>query len=332
MPIKKLSTIAAALLMVAIVASGCGSDAKQVAKGASDEPVTTPVPSIPDAATVNSGRLVAVRSGRLVLLERDGTLVRELVNLEHGDNAPVSSWVSTDGTNAYYEGFVDDANSDPMIRRVPLAGGDSSDVVRGELPTVSADGKRLAYVASTSEGDQLMLRQLDTGDEMNYANDVAGNAPIASLSWAPNNNLLAISYGGGEKLDQHKVLVINAPDPKGLDAASEIKPSVQSNWRGWAAFTSDSNVFLIDACCTGFPPNEFHSSTLLVVDQLGALVRKVADGPADVEITDLVAAGGARPAFFWLQDGRLTTLAGEAQAPSIIGDGYSAIAAVPTRT
>jgi Tol biopolymer transport system component len=182
--------------------------------------VTIPFQSFAATQITNSGRaLFAAVSpdGKYVVsvINDNGKQSLWLRNVPSGSNTQVlepdtfflrSPVFSLDGSYIYYRKAVDATNSEFRVYRMPVLGGTpqllARDVDAG--PTLSPDGKRMAYIRANDPQVgkyRLLLANLDGTDEK-ILQIALVPFPI-NLSWSPDGTRIAfISYSQGEAQGQ----------------------------------------------------------------------------------------------------------------------------------
>jgi len=121
-----------------------------------------------------------------VISSRTGRVVRTLatnVGLYRG--TPTLA-VSSAGV-VYFDTARD---REEWIESTPLTGGRVTTVAAGYLPSISQNGKLLAYVDYTSQPEAIVVRNLATGATRTWA-FISDVADISGLSWSPDNRFLA---------------------------------------------------------------------------------------------------------------------------------------------
>ena len=163
---------------------------------------TTPAAAVPPA-------IVAVtKHGALVALDpATGTATKTLVaSGVEGDEVSVS------GSGMVYFAVKQGCNSE--IEAVPADGGSVAQITAGGLPAVTADGSKLAYASQPTLTSgcvpsspelvrvyKLEVRTLSSGTDAPAAargQDTGLPYPISHLSWAPDNDHLAVSISSAE--------------------------------------------------------------------------------------------------------------------------------------
>ncbi len=94
---------------------------------------------------------------------------------------------SPDGKSLY---FVSDRGGGPQIYRMPAAGGDAARVILSGSynvsPSISADGKQMAFITRNNAGYQVAMQDLGSGNVCTLTDTNADESP----SFAPNGKLI----------------------------------------------------------------------------------------------------------------------------------------------
>jgi hypothetical protein len=182
MRFSRPAAILAAMVTVALTAAGLPA-------AAAGAPSTDPAVF---AAGISCGTTCARLA---VLSSRTGEIVRWLTPRVNGtDDDPVSirgGWV-------YFSRISADRTG---IWRVPLTGGTAQPVQAGTVNwSMSQDGRAVAYVVSNRYREELVTRNLTTGqrDSITIAANPAGNdnnwpPGVAGLTWSPDDRQLALA-------------------------------------------------------------------------------------------------------------------------------------------
>jgi Tol biopolymer transport system component len=320
--VQRLIIALVGLVVLSLSLSACGSnnDSQSAIVVETTAPPATPVPVPPTAQ-----QLVVVRDGRLQVLTDSGQFVRELRDLTTSAGLS-SAWVSSDGTNVYYAvapGDVDTRRGVGLFR-VPIAGGDSTQVGTGSLPTVSADGRTLAYVTVGSDNaPKLVLRELPSQRERTIA--VASDASVDALAWSPVSGRLTVAYSFGAQLEQRAMVTVDPATATSLSQGVDVQRANAGSWRGSPAYRPDGTLFTLESCCQGALSTLRQSSMLVNVDPAsGSVLRVVTPGEANQSIAML---GVSRDGVFvtWIVDD--TLMRSESDGPAtVVGDGFQAAA------
>jgi hypothetical protein len=209
-------------------------------------------------------------------------------------------------------------------------------VTAGSLPAISPDGTRLAYASqpSLTEGCvpggnpvllySLRIRTLSSGAtvtlrQISASEDSGLPAPIAHLSWAPDNDRLAVSIASVEDNEGWALNVVDTATARFYQAGAGVTtvpvagaPNRQASYLREGVYLPDGDLFVSRACCAGFPVRNT-SRVMWEVGPDGVLKQQVAVGFAGLDHTSLavspdgdwllylagtdlyVSRGGARP-------------------------------------
>jgi hypothetical protein len=195
------------------------------------------------------------------------------------------------------------------IEEIPASGGTAAVLALGSLPAVSPDGTKLAYASQPSLSTQcesqsnalitnynLKIRTLSNGSTVTLPM-ISGQggglpAPISHLSWANDNDHLAVSVasvqdneGWGVYLADTAVAQAYLQSPGVTNLPVTGSDSQQSYLRE-GVYMPDGNLFVSRACCGGFPLNNT-SRLMWEVNTSGALVHQVAIGFVNLDHTSL---------------------------------------------
>lgn len=163
----------------------------------STSPPTTapPVDATPTGEARRPDTIVAVGAGQrlLELSGKDGKTIREISNriVFGATNVTVSG-------DDFFMGSGSSANGcSEILTHGSVASGTLDDVGQGQGPTISPDGKRLAYAQRCgADRDRLVIRDLSTGDDRSWDLPDARQSPrlqILQISgWASDNRHLLL--------------------------------------------------------------------------------------------------------------------------------------------
>lgn len=295
----------------AAVLSGCGhgsASPKATVNVTSSAPASS---SASPAAAVSPAIVAVTTAGALVTLDpASGTVAKTLVpSGVEGDEISVSS------TGMVYFAIKHGCSSE--IEAIPVAGGAPAVIAAGSLPAVSPDGTKLAYASQPSltigcvpsTPDlvplyKLEVRTLSSGSDVTYPMVPAGQgsnlpAPIFHLSWAPDNNRLAVSIAEIQDNEGMAVYVVDTSQAQYYLTGTGTtyvpvtgQPSAQQSYLREGVFTPNGDLFVSRACCGGLPPRNT-SRLMWEVTTSGTFVHQVAIGFANLDHTSLgVSADG----------------------------------------
>jgi hypothetical protein len=198
------------------------------------------------------------------------------------------------------------------VEGIPVSGGTAAVIATGSLPAVSPDGTKLAYTSQPSLTIgcvpsnpnltplfHLVVRTLSTGTTVTYPMVPAGQdsglpAPISHLSWAPDNDHLAVSIASIEDNEGWNVNLVNTSTAKYYMAGTGVtyvpvtgtqSPGKFSYLRE-AVYMPDGNLFVSRACCAGTPVRNT-SRLMWEVTTAGTFVHQVAIGYPTLDHTSL---------------------------------------------
>jgi WD40 repeat protein len=290
-------------LIVAAVLSGCGGG------GAKPAPtVTVTQSSAPSANPAASGppAMVAVTTaGALVTLNpATGAVQKTLVpSGVMGDEISVAT-----GGQVY---FAVQNGCTSKIEEIPAGGGTAHVLALGSLPAVSPDGTKLAYASQPTLTPQcasqdssllssynLKIRTLSSGSTTNVPmvrpNCQCGGlpAPISHLSWATDNDHLAVSVASVQDNEGWGVSLVDTAVAQGYwvgngaTVMSVTGSDAQQSYLREGVYMPNGNLFVSRACCGGYPVRNT-SRLMWEVTTSGALVHQVAIGYVNLDHTSL---------------------------------------------
>jgi hypothetical protein len=314
MPAATYRSAAAAVLgAVAAVAglSACGNSnltptsTVTVTASSSASASTSAVAATPPA-------MVAVtKAGALVTLDPTTGAVASTLVASHviGDEISVSS--SGMVYFAVKQGCMDE------VEAIPVAGGAVTTLAPGSLPAVSPDGTKLAYAAQpnlvagcfANVADPVTLfhldiRTLSSGATMKLAMVAPGQDsglpyPISHLSWAPDNDHLAVSIAAPQDNEGWNLTLVDTAQAQYYLSGSGVvsvpvtgSPDVQQSYLREGVYMPNGDLFVSRACCGGMPTTN-KSRLMWEVSTSGALVHQVAIGFPSLDHVSLdVSANG----------------------------------------
>jgi WD40-like Beta Propeller Repeat len=227
--------------------------------------------------------------GGLVVLSSDtGAVVRTLDSGVTVTRALPAITVAPDGSTVYYSrsrqphpgecsaGGVDE------IARVSLAGSVPVSVAPGVYPTISPDGRYLAYTRNTTnpcntDHDELVVVNLQSGVPTTLRS-TQPHGDLSFLSWAPDSAHLGYYYS----TDGHPApLLIDVTTATSLDQATPIRHAPDTNWGGFLGTTGTSFGVI--------PNNAGHPTSTQVVqldDTTGAILRSLFSLPGGLDTSN----------------------------------------------
>jgi hypothetical protein len=248
-------------------------------------------------AVTTAGALVALNPATGVA---EKTLVPSGVM---GDQISVSS-----GGQVY---FAVQNGCTSKIEEIPASGGTAGVLALGSVPAISPDGTKLAYASQpiltaqcASQASSLLsnynlkIRTLSSGSATNVPmagpNCQCGGlpAPISHLSWAADNDHLAVSVASVQDNEGWGVSLVDTAAAKaywvgsGATVMSVTGPDSQRSYLREGVYMPNGDLFVSRACCGGFPIQNT-SRLMWEVNTSGVLVHQVAIGFANLDHTSL---------------------------------------------
>ncbi len=221
----------------------------------------------------------------------------------------VSSGVIGDEVSVAPSGLVFFAVQDgcsSTIEEVPIGGGGVAVIAPGSVPAVSPDGTKLAYASQPSltvgcvpnTADltalyQVKVRTLSTGATISLppvpaSQDSGLPEPISHLSWAADDQYLAVSIGQVEDNEGWNVTLVDTAQAQyylsgtGVTAVPVTgNPTPEQSYLYEGVYMPNGDLFVSRACCAGIPPQNT-SQLLWEVNTAGVLVHQVAIGFANL--------------------------------------------------
>ena len=234
-------------------------------------PEPGPVAGYPDS-------FVGLRRGEIVLVDSaSGDAIRVLVDNEtlggpSEEVGTVDLEVSADGSTVYFVPF----GKPERIMSVPAAGGEPKPVAQGRKPTLSPDGRYLAYVTCDGElgicGHGVSIIDLVTGTEHAWA---AGfNDRFAgSLTWLPDSRRLALSmFSLGDANPRLHILSVD-DDGATLEDLDEIGPNdEEAGWTVVGYHVPTGGLVVRHSCCSTYATDEVEESSVISVTADGEIL------------------------------------------------------------
>lgn len=190
-------------------------------------------------------------------------LVRQVIDVGPKDDPRaklVDLTVPDDRSVAY---FVQADPEGVNVMRVRLDASTASTVAPGTNPAVSADGRKLAYLAPDAAA--LVVRDTRSGEERRWEPTPEIDLPDRTtvfdyaMSWSPDGRFVAFAL-----TDPAEVFVLDSQGSgTTLAAAKRIGPPGEANATAWAkpVFRPDGKLVVLQTCCV-----EGSDQPLLVVD------------------------------------------------------------------
>jgi WD40-like Beta Propeller Repeat len=298
------------------VLAGCGGSGGGQAAGAGTSAAapasTSAAATAPASAAPPPPGLVAVTAaGALVVLNpATGAVARTLVA-----GGVVGDEVSVQGNGTVF--FAVRRGCSDEIESVADTGGTPAAITAGSLPAVSPDGTKIAYASEPSlttgcvPGSpdltplyKLVVRTLSTGTQATYPMVPAGQdsglpAPISHLSWAPDNQTIAVSISSVQDNEGWNLALVDTATAKYYLSGAGVSyvratgaPNARDSYLREGVYLPDGELFVSRACCAGVPPRNT-SRLMWEVSTSGTLVHQVAIGFPTLEHVslDVNAAG-----------------------------------------
>ncbi len=326
---RHASLLLGAAVMAALLSACGGGKANPAPTVTVTQNASSSASSSASAAAITPPAIVAVtKGGALVTLNPATGSVSSTLVASHvlGDEISVSS------TGMVYFAVKHGCKSE--IEAIPAAGGTAADLAPGSLPAVSPDGTKLAYANQPTlaigcipgSSDMvplyhLAIRTLSSGATVSLPMVPAGQdsglpAPISHLSWAPDNDHLAVSIDAVEDNEGWNLNIVNtAQAPYYLSGTGVTSvpvtgsPTAQRSYLREGVYMPNGDLFVSRACCAGVP---VHNTSRLMweVSTSGALVHQVAVGYPNLDhlSLDVSSDGGwllylAGPSLYISQGG-----------------------------
>lgn len=336
--------VSAVTLAAALSACGGGSSpspAPTVTVTAST-PASQQSGTITPAAAVPPAIVAVTKHGALVALDpATGTATKTLVaSGVEGDEVSVS------GSGMVYFAVKQGCNSE--IEAVPADGGSVAQITAGSLPAVTADGSKLAYASQPSLTSgcvpsssnlsalyKLEVRALSSGTTSTYnavpaSQDTGLPYPISHLSWAGDNDHLAVSISSAEDNEGWNLVVMDTAQAHYYLTGSGTtsvpatgSPTPQRSYLREGVYLPNGELFVSRSCCAGFPVQNT-SRLMWEVSTNGNLVHQVAVGFANLDHVSLDVSGDGN----WLLylAGKVLYVSHGGNAPTELGTGFIAAA------
>ena len=317
-------------------ASGAGSSSGGAQGGPSSQPATAQSGAEP-------GIVAVTKAGALVDLDPATGAVRQTL---------VSSGVTGDEVSVASNGtvyFATGSGCTGTIKSVPASGGTPTVVGSGWDPAVSPDGTKLAY-ADQPGSDQtcpgwststpgtafrLGILALSGGATSKIIPQLPAAqqslpGPISHLSWAPDNQHVAVSIASVQDNEGWAVNIVDTASAQSYMDGPGVTtvpvtgdPTPQQSYLREGVYMPGGNLFVSRACCGGFPPHDT-SRLMWEVTPAGMMTHQVAIGfPAMDHLSLDVSSDGNW--LLYLGGGDLYVSQGGAR-PTQVGTGLIAAA------
>jgi hypothetical protein len=257
------------------------------------------------AAAATPPAMVGVTTvGALVVLNPTTGVITQTLVPSHvlGDEVSVS------GTGLVY--FAAQNGCTEEIEAIPVAGGSVTDITPGSLPAVSPGGTKLAYADEPSlpgcpvNSSNIVafyhvdIRTLSSGSTVKLAMLPASQSsglpyPISHLSWAPDNDHLAVSISAPQDNEGWNLNIVDTSRAQYYLSGAGVtsvpatgSPTPQQSYLREGVYMPNGALFVSRACCAGDP---VHNTSRLMweVTNAGTLVHQVAVGYVSLEHTSL---------------------------------------------
>jgi hypothetical protein len=255
-------------------------------------PTGTPSPD-PQPVAGWPSTFVGLRRGEIVLVDAaSGDTIRILV-----DNATLGGpseeigtadlEVSPDGTTVYFVPF----GTPERIMSVPATGGEPALVAEGRKPTISPDGRFLAFVACEGVmaacGNAILVRDLASGDttawDVGFSDMWAGQ-----LAWLPDSRRIAFSmfYPGDSNPTLHVLDTVADVDIELKDLERIGPEDVGAGWTVVGYHAPTDGIVVRHYCCSTYATDEVEESSVISVAQNGRVIATLLPTPEwlDVEL------------------------------------------------
>lgn len=307
------ATVLLAAVTAAVALSACGKSnsptptpTATVTRGASSASAST---SASAAAATPPGIVAVTKAGSLVTLNpATGAASQTLVS-----GHVLGDEISVSGTGMAYFAVKHGCSSE--IEAIPVAGGTVTSLAVGSLPAVSPDGTKLAYASEPSLTSGCVSASPDVASQYHVAIRTLRSAstvtlpmfapgqgsglpePISHLSWAPDNDHLAVSIASPEDNEGWNVNLLDTSQAQYYMAGSGVtyvpvtgKQSAGNfSYLREGVYMPNGDLFVSRACCAGIPPRNT-SALLWEVGTNGALVHQVAVGYPNLAHTSLAVS------------------------------------------
>jgi hypothetical protein len=310
---RHASLLLGAVVTAALLSACGGSKANPAPTVTVTQGAPASASSSASAAAITPPAIVAVtKGGALVTLNPATGSVSSTLVASHvlGDEISVSS------TGMVYFAVKHGCNSE--IEAIPAAGGNAASLAQGSLPAVSPNGTKLAYANQPSltigcipsNPDMvplyhLAIRTLSSGATVNLPMVPTGQdsglpAPISHLSWASDNDHLAVSIYAVEDNEGWNLNIVDTSQAPYYLSGTGVtsvpvtgSPTAQRSYLREGVYMPNGDLFVSRACCAGVPVRNT-SRLMWEVNTSGALVHQVAVGYPNLEHVSLDVSSDGR--------------------------------------
>ncbi len=252
-----------------------------------------PEAETPQDVKRNGTIIAASTAGRLVAIDPStGKTKSVLTVMSNGDAIPVGALIgnvsySEHTKSVYFDAYesVEGMSPRPSLKchagiyRIPLSGGQPIRLLSGTVPSVSPDGKRLAYVRVESESPNggsciptaVVVRDLDTSQEVvevkNASDQQYRAGDIVSISWSANGSALAIDVRPMSG-DPRYIAVVDLQGGQELQSLSRVdapKNTPKGTTWTYPRYLADGRMFVSEVCCEAGTTSR-PSSRMIVID------------------------------------------------------------------
>jgi hypothetical protein len=254
-----------------------------------NSPTVTPTPD-PVAAWPET--FVGLRGGEIVLVDvASGDVVRVLVDRStlSGPSEEIGTadlQVSPDGATVY---FVPSGQPE-RIMSVATSDGELAPVADGRKPTISPDGRHLAYVTCAGElgicGEGISVLDLETGLVQHWSVGFSDQW-VGQMAWIPESRQLAFSmfYPGDSNPTLHVLDAVDDPEIELKDLA-EVGPNrAGAGWTVVGFHTPSNGLVVRHYCCSSYATDEVEEQSIISVQPKSHEVATLFDGDwIDIEL------------------------------------------------
>lgn len=312
MPAARYRSAAIALVgavAVAAAVAACGNSNPTPAPT-----VTVTANSSSSAAASGSASAVAATPPAMVAVTKAGALVTlnpatGVVSSTLVPSHVLGDEISVSSTGMVY--FAVKHGCTNEIEAIPVAGGAVTTLATGSEPAVSPDGAKLAYaeqptlaagcVPQVSDLVTLFhvnIRTLSSGATVKLPMVAPGQDsglpyPVSHLSWAADNDHLAVSIASPQDNEGWNLTIVDASQAQYYLSGTGVvsvpvtgSPTPQQSYLREGVYMPNGDLFISRACCGGMPS---HNTSRLMweVTASGTLVHQVAIGFPNLEHVSL---------------------------------------------